>query len=144
MSWQWRIIQNLKRNWLVISKLTWGIWWILTQALENLKTFHFNVLDFSKVYIVWANKVQRSYLSWNWRGIQNLEKNRLVVPKLAWEIWQNFTRALESLQDFHLNGLLMSKVYIVWTKKVQRSYLSWNWRWMQNLERNWLVVSKLT
>ena len=25
MSWQWRMMQNLLRNWLVVSKLTWGI-----------------------------------------------------------------------------------------------------------------------
>ena len=29
--------------------------------------------------------------------------------------------ALESLKIFHFNGLLLSKVYIVWAKKVQRS-----------------------
>ena len=46
-------MQNLKRNWLVNSKLTWGIWWILTRALESLKDFHFKGLLFSKVYIVW-------------------------------------------------------------------------------------------
>ena len=44
MSWQWRMMQKLKRNWLVSSKLTWGIWQILTQALENLKNLHFNGL----------------------------------------------------------------------------------------------------
>ena len=33
---QWRMMQNWKRNWLVLSKLTWGLWWILTRALENL------------------------------------------------------------------------------------------------------------
>ena len=48
------------------------------------------------------------------------------------------TRALESLTNFHFNGFLLSKVYIVWTKKLQRIYLSWNWRGIQNLERkNW-------
>ena len=67
-----KITQNLKRNRLAISKLTWGIWQILTWALESLINFHFNRLLLSKVYIVWAKKVQRSYLSWNWRGIQNL------------------------------------------------------------------------
>ena len=80
---QWRMMQNLKRNWLVISKLTWGIWWILTRALESPKNFHFNVLLLSKVYIVWAKMVQRSYLSWNSKGIQNLERNQLLVSKLA-------------------------------------------------------------
>ena len=60
---------NLKRNWLAISKLMRRIWRILTRALESLKTFHFNVLLLCKVYIVWANKVQRSSLSWHWKGI---------------------------------------------------------------------------
>ena len=56
---------------------------ILIRALESLKYFHFNVLLLSKVYIIWAKKVQRSYLSWNWRGIKNLEMNRLAVSKLT-------------------------------------------------------------
>ena len=37
MSWQWRMIQKLKRNWHVVLKLTWGIWRIFTRALESLK-----------------------------------------------------------------------------------------------------------
>ena len=130
---------KFKRNWLVISKLTWGIWRILTWALESLKNFHFNGFLLSKVFIVWTKKVQRSYLSWNWRGIQNFERNRLV-SKLTYGIWQILTWALESFIYFHFNGLLLSKVYIVQAKKVQRSYLSWNWRGIQNLERNRLVV----
>ena len=90
-----------------ISNLTWGIWWILTRALESLKNFHFKVLVLSKVYIVWAKKVQKSYLSWNWIGIQNLERNRLFVSKLAKRIWQILTWALETLKNFHFNGLLL-------------------------------------
>ena len=50
------MMQNLKRNWLVSSKLTWGIWRILTRALENLKNLHFNGLLLNKVYNVWAKK----------------------------------------------------------------------------------------
>ena len=134
----------MKRNWLVISKLTRGIWRILIRALESLKNVHFDGFLLSKVYIVWAKKVQRSYLSWNWIGRQTLERNRVVVSKLAWGIWKILTWALESLKNFHLKGLLLSKVYTVQTKKKQRSYLSWNWRRIQNLERNLLVVSKLT
>ena len=111
------MIQNLKRNCLVISKLTWGIWWILTQAIESLTNFHFNVLLLNKVYIASAEKVRKSYLSWNWIGIQNLGRNRLAVSKLAKGIWQILTWGLESLKDFHFNGLLMGKLYIVWAKK---------------------------
>ena len=32
-------MQNLKRVWLVVSKLTWGIWLILTRAIEVSKMF---------------------------------------------------------------------------------------------------------
>ena len=61
MSWQWRIIQKLKRNWLVVLKLTWTSQ-ILTRALKKSKKFCFNWLLVTKLYIVWATKVQRSYL----------------------------------------------------------------------------------
>ena len=50
VSWQWRMIQNMKRNWLVSSKLTWGIWQLLTRALENPKRLHFNRLLLTKAY----------------------------------------------------------------------------------------------
>ena len=200
-------MQNLTRNWLVISKLTWGISQILTQVLESLKNFHFNSLYFwanyilfdlkkyrgvifqeteegykiwggidlsfqnwhkefrkfwpehlkvSKIltligsfwakyiYIFWAKKVPRSYLWWNWKGIQNLDRNRLVASKLALGISQILTQALESLKNFHFNRTYFWANYILFDlKKVQRSYLSGNWRRIQNLGRNRLVVSKL-
>ena len=56
VSWQWRMMQKLKRNWLVSSKLTWGIWQILTRALESLKNVNFNRLLLTKVHNVWAKK----------------------------------------------------------------------------------------
>ena len=105
----------------------------------SLKSFHFNGLLLSKVYILWGKKVQRNNLSWNWREpIQNLERNQLVASNLAEGIWENLTGALESLKNFHFNGLLLSKVYIVWAKKEQRNNLSWNWREMYffNSKRN--------
>ena len=52
--------------------------------------------------------------------------------------------ALKSLKNFHCNGLLLSKVYIVWATKVQRSYLWWHWGVMQILKKNWLVLWKKT
>ena len=119
MSWQWRMMENLKRNWLVILKLTWGIWWILTRAIASLKKFHFNVLLLRKVYIFGAKTVKRSYLSSNWRGIQNLERNWFVVSKLAWGIWQILTWALAILKKFLFNGVLVTKVYCLSYKSAE-------------------------
>ena len=31
------MIQSLKKNWLLVPKMTWGIWWILMQAVASLK-----------------------------------------------------------------------------------------------------------
>ena len=42
-----------------------------------------------------------------------------------------------------LMGLVLTKVYNFWPKKVQRSYLSWHWRVMQNLKRNWHAAFKI-
>ena len=103
---------------------------------QKSKGFHFNAFIFGKVYIVWDKKrdVQRCYLSTHWRMIKNLDRDWFVVSKLTWGIWQTLTRAFVSLKDVHLNGLLLSKVYIFWAKKVQRRYLLWHWRVRQNLQ----------
>ena len=50
------IDSQLKRNWPASSKLTWGIWRILTRALKNRKNLHCNGLLLNKVCNVWAKK----------------------------------------------------------------------------------------
>ena len=77
-----KVMQSLERNWLVASKLTWGICPLLTQVLESFQKFSFTGFLLCKVYIVWARKVQRGYLSRHWRVIHNLERNWLVASKL--------------------------------------------------------------
>ena len=124
----WRGIDSSFQNWHNEFDKFWP------EYSKSLKNFHFNGLLLSKVYIVWAKKVERSYLSWNWIRVQNLERNQLVVSKLTQGIWQILTRALKSLKDFNFNELLLNKVYIAWTKKVERIYLSWHWRVMQILK----------
>ena len=52
--------------------------------------------------------------------------------------------ALKSLKNLHFDWSLSCKVCNVWLKKVRRSYISWHWRVMQNLKKNWLVVWKMT
>ena len=90
--------ENSKRNWLVISKLTWGIWRFLTRALKSLKNLHCIGLLMTKVYNVWGEKVQKSYLTLDLRMIHNMKKNWLVVWEMTWGIWRILTRALESVK----------------------------------------------
>ena len=53
---------------------------------------------------------------------------------------RELTRALESLKHLCFNWLLWPK-YIFQLRKVQRSYVWWHWRLMQNLKEKWLVLS---
>ena len=36
-SGHWRVMQNLKKNWFVVWKMTWRIWQIFTRALKSVK-----------------------------------------------------------------------------------------------------------
>ena len=101
-------------------------------STRNSQNFYFNWFLLTKVYNVWRKKVQRNYLSWYWRVMQNLKKNWSVVSKMI-RIWWILTRALKSLKNLHFDWFLLCKVFNVWPKKVQRSYLSWHWRVMENL-----------
>ena len=33
--WHWRLMQSLKENWLVLSKMTWRIWQVFVHRLKN-------------------------------------------------------------------------------------------------------------
>ena len=76
-----------------------------------------------KVYKISAKKVLRSYVSWYWRSMQNLKKNRFVVSKMA-RIWWILIRALKVSKICTLIGPFPAK-YTTFDLKVQRNYLSW-------------------
>ena len=59
---------------------------------------------------------------------------------------------IRNLVNFHVNswksgnlqfdGLLLSKAYKDLNEKVHKRYVSWHWRVVQSLEKNWLLVPK--
>ena len=79
----------LKKDWLAVSNMTWRIWWVFTQPLKSLK-ISFWWLFLSKVYKVRAIKIQRSYLSWHWIVMQNLNKPWPCCFKNGMRNWVNF------------------------------------------------------
>ena len=56
----------------------------------------------------------------------------------------NFHASSRKSENLHFDGLLLSKAYKDLDEKVQKSYVSWHWRVMQSLKKNWLLVPKMT
>ena len=112
---------------LKVSKL--GLWW--DPLIQNRKRMS---LKSTEELCVMTMKNDAKI----WRGID-----------LSFQNWhEEFKRFLSEHLKVSKRFILMSSFwakYILFElKKVQRSYLSWNWRGIQLLEGNWLVVSKLT
>ena len=71
---------------------------------------------------------------------------------MIWRIWAHQSSKLQTFNCFLKisrnllfdSRFLLLKVYKILVKKVQRSYVSWSWWLMQNLKKNWSVVSKMT
>ena len=72
----------------------------VSKILKNLKNF---LLEVSKIYTLMGCMTLKN-------DEKSEEKNWLVVSKL--------TQKLESLKNIHFNGLLLTKVYNVWAKKM--------------------------
>ena len=92
----WILIQNLKRNWLVSSKLTWRIRQILTRALKNPKNWHFNRLLLTKVYNAWAKKSIEELCLMALKLMQDLKETDLCFLKIFVYRLKNSNFILES------------------------------------------------
>ena len=110
------------------------IWWNFMWAVKKSKILHFDKLLLSNSNKVSAKKVQESYLSWHCRVMQTLKKNWCLVSNVT---FGEFSRKQSKVWKFDSDGLLFSKVYKVWSKKIQGNYLSWPWTVMQNLNKLW-------
>ena len=110
-------------HWLLVPKMTWGIWWINMRCGKS-ESLHFDVLLFSIAHKVPAKKVQKNYLSWHWKKIQTLKKNWLFIWKMTWGIWWTLTWAVESLKICTLMGYFCRK-YVMFELKRYRGVVLW-------------------
>ena len=103
---------------------------------------HFDGLLSSKAYKDLHEEVQKSYVSRHWREMQSLKKDWLLVAKLT-GIWWILMRTVAS-QHLHFDVALLFSVaaYKVSAKKVQKNYLSWQWKKIQTLKKNCLLFEK--
>ena len=63
-----------------------------------------------------AKKVQRRYVSWHWRVMQNLKRTQFFVSKMT-RIWWILIRAFRSLKNLHFDWSFLCKVYNIWPIK---------------------------
>ena len=83
LSWHRKKIQTLKKNWLLVCKIIWGIWWTLMGAVESLK--------------IWTlmGYFCRKYV------IIELRKNRGAV---WWKMFYGFKNDISNLMNFHTSS----------------------------------------
>ena len=86
LSWHWKKIQTLKKNWLFVWKMTWEIWWTLTQAVESLKICTL-MGYFCRKYVMFEQKKYRGTVLWK----------MTYIWFQKWQvIWWIFTQVVES------------------------------------------------
>ena len=110
----------------------------------KIQKFHFDELFSSKVSEVWAKKIQRSYPSWHWTAMQNLNKPWPFDFKNGMRNWVNFHYSAQNYEKLYIEVLFLCKAYNVSARKFPRDYVSWHWRVTQDLKEKWLVVWKMT
>ena len=103
VSLPWTLMQILKKNWSVVSKMT-RTWWILTRALGSLKNFHFHWLLLCKVFNVWPKKVQLSFMTL--KGDAKFEKKVTCGLENDMRNMTNFHQSTLTSQNWDFDGTL--------------------------------------
>ena len=142
LSWHQRVMQNLNENWLLLSKMSWGIWEIFTRALGSLKIgilmgFFCPKLKMQELKIYWGVMCHENE-EWckNWRGIDFSVQN---WHEQFDQFWFKHSKIYKTCT---LMDCLWPK-YIMFELKKYRG-VWWHWILMQNLKENWLMLSKMT
>ena len=86
---------------------------------------YFDRLLLLKVYKISAKKVQKSYVSWTWRGMQNLKNKWFVISKMT-RIWRILTQAFKSLINLHFHWFKSLKFDL---KKYRRVVFHYTEKW---------------
>ena len=136
VSWHWRVLWSLKKNWFLVLKMTQGTWWILMWTVASLRIWTL-MCYFCWRDIIFEPKKYKGIMchktgKW-WEELNCALKNdmRNLV---------NFDPTLESLTICTLMGSFWP-MYMFELKKTQRNDASLYWRSIQTLIEKWLAVS---
>ena len=139
--WHWNVRANLGENWLMVSY----------SAQKNICQFHsskpegwnfkFDGMVFSQKYIGWAKNCGTSFMLSNWKAMESLGENWLMVSYSAQKKICQFHSSEPQGQNFKFDGMVFSKCYIGWAKNCGTSFMLWHWKAMESLGGKWLQVS---
>ena len=124
----------------------------LKNDMSNLVNFHASRQKSENLHIDWIllsttykdldEKIQKSYVSWH--ECPKFEQKLTLGSKNDMRNLVNFNVTSGKSESLHFDVLLFSIAYKVSAKKVQKNYLSWHWKKIQTLKKNWLFVWKMT
>ena len=136
-------MQNLKKNWLVVWKMTWGIWQIFTRALESLKI---GILmgSFNPKLKKYELKIHRGVIchdneEWRkiWRGIDLSFQNWHGEFDECWSEHLQVPKIFILMCSFWAKYILfeLKKCRGVIFHEIEEGYK--NWRGINLLFKNW-------
>ena len=138
------MIRSLKKNWLVVSNMTWRILWFITQSLKSSKIFLQWAIFVQSIWSLSLKKYARVIFHDTEKWCKIWIKPDLVVSKMAWEIGWTFIKALKNLKNCTLMGSYCPKDVMLQLENFRgimchdtEGYI------MQNLKENWLVAWKM-
>ena len=137
------LMQNLRKNHFTLSKIK-RIWWVLIRAHKSLQNLHFDLSLLCKVHNVWPWKNTEELSFMTLKSYAKFEKKLTCGLENNMRNLTNFHQNTRKCQNWCFPEILLFKVENAWAKDLQRTYVLWQWKMMQKLERNWLATSKLT
>ena len=117
---------------LVVSKMAWRIGWTFIRAFKSLKNCTL-MGSFCPKHIM--------FQLGNFRGI--IQGKLTCGLKNDITNLVNFHASSRKSENLHFDGILLSKAYKDLDEKMQKSYVSWHWRGMQSLKKNWLLIPNM-
>ena len=92
VSWHWKVMQILEKNWLLVPKMSWWIWWILMRAVASLKICTFMCTTFIESILCLCHKSREELCDITQKIDASLKRSWLVLWKMTRGICQILTQ----------------------------------------------------
>ena len=136
-------MQNLKNPDLVVSNMTWGIGWTFIIRAPKSKIVHWWALFVQSIYS-FSKKLSEELCVMTQKGVAKFKRKLPCGLKNDIRNLVNFHASSWKSENMYFDWIHLSKTCKYLDEKVQKSYVSWHWRVMQSLKKNWFLVPKMT